>query len=253
MKSEILAILKENMNTFVSGQEISNQLGITRAAVWKYIKQLQGEGYLIESAPKNGYRLQNCPDILTYDELKEYLKTDFIGRRIMHFDSIDSTNRKARELAEAGEPEGTVVIAEEQTRGKGKIGREWYSQARKGIWMSIILRPSIALSSVPLFTQIACAAVGKALRGFTAGAQIKQPNDILLNGKKFCGVLIESSGEVDRTDYIVLGIGINVNQDEIDFPDRLRSTATSLKMETQKPISRQILTSEIFNEFEKLL
>lgn len=251
MKSEILAILKQNKDSFVSGQDISKQIGITRSAVWKYIKQLQSEGYIIESVSKNGYRLKSCPDILTYDEIGEVLKTSVIGRRIVHFDSIGSTNDKARELAELGESEGTVIISEAQTKGKGKTGREWYSEAYKGIWMSIILRPNIDLPSVPLITQVACAAVGKAGGNLTCGIQIKWPNDVLINGKKFCGILTESSGEVDKVNYIILGIGINVNQDESDFPKSLSEKATSLKIETKKQISRKILISEIFYEFEK--
>jgi BirA family transcriptional regulator, biotin operon repressor / biotin---[acetyl-CoA-carboxylase] ligase len=251
MKTEILTILKKNKDSFVSGQDISQQIGMTRASVWKYIKQLQSEGYLIESVSKNGYRLQSCPDILTSDEVGEVLKTDFIGHKIIHFDSIDSTNNKARELAELGASEGTVVISEAQTKGKGKTGREWFSKAYKGICVSIILRPNIALLSVPLITQIACAAVGKAVENLTKGMQIKWPNDVLLNGMKICGILTESSGEVDKIDYIILGIGVNVNQDKNDFPKVLEQKATSLKIMTKKQISRKNLISNILYEFEK--
>lgn len=250
MKSEILAILKENSSSFVSGQDVSQKFGITRAAVWKYIKQLQNEGYVIESVSKNGYRLINCPDILTSDEIAGYLRTAYIGRRILHYDSIDSTNNKARELAEKGEPEGTVVVSESQTKGKGKTGRQWYSEAYKGIWMSIILRPDIAMSSVNLITQIGCAAVGAAVESFADAVQIKWPNDVLIHGKKFCGILTESSGEMDETDYVIPGIGINVNQSEDEFPEELISKATSLKIELKREIIRQKLISDILNEFE---
>jgi len=251
MKPEILAILKENRDCFVSGQAISLQFGITRAAVWKYIKQLQSEGYGIQSVPKNGYRLQSCPDILTGDEINEYLTTSRIGRKILHFHSIDSTNNKARELAELGEPEGTVVIAEEQTQGKGKLGRAWHSQAHKGIWMSMILRPDADLSAASFLMQLACVAVGKAAGSLAETIWLKWPNDILLNGKKICGILTQSSGEIDKAEYVIIGIGINVNQDQADFPDPLRARATSLKIETGKPIVRQTLIAKILNEFEK--
>jgi BirA family transcriptional regulator, biotin operon repressor / biotin---[acetyl-CoA-carboxylase] ligase len=251
MKTKILSILKKNKDSYVSGQDISQQIGMTRAAVWKYIKQLQSEGYLIESVSKNGYRLKSCPDILTYDEVGEVLKTHLIGHKIIHYDSIDSTNNKAREFAELGETEGTVVISEAQTKGKGKTGREWYSEAYKGICMSIILKPNIDLLSVPLITQIACAAVGKAVENLTNGMQIKWPNDVLLNGKKICGILTESSGEVDKVDYIILGIGVNVNQEENDFPKSLEQRATSLKIKTKRQISRKDLLSDILYEFEK--
>ncbi len=250
MKSEILAILKKNRDSFVSGEEISRLFGITRAAVWKIVRQLESQGYLIESVPNNGYKLKGCPDILTSDEIGEYLRTGFIGRKIVHLDSVDSTNRKAKELAEAGEAEGTVVVSEAQTSGKGKAGRNWASEAYRGIWMSVILRPAMELTSLPLMTQIACAAVGKAVEGLVP-VQVKWPNDVLIGGKKFCGVLTESSGEVDQVDYIILGVGINVNQGADDFPEALRERATSLKIETQKQISRQKLMCEILNTLEE--
>jgi BirA family biotin operon repressor/biotin-[acetyl-CoA-carboxylase] ligase len=251
MKDKILDMLKKNKGFFVSGQDISRQIGITRAAVWKYIKQLQNEGYLIESVSKNGYKLLNCPDLLTYEEMKENLRTSFIGRKIIHFESIGSTNNKARELAEKGEEEGTVVVSESQTGGKGRTGRQWFSQAYKGIWMSVILRPEIDLLSVSFITQITCAAVGKSIKYITGDIRIKWPNDVYLHGKKICGILTESSGEVDKVDYIVLGIGINVNQDEIDFPEILEQKATSIKIETGRPISRSNLLCEVLYELEQ--
>ena len=147
---EILEILKENRDSFVSGQEISNKLGITRAAVWKHIKRLENDGYKIESMSKNGYKLVHCPDVLTYEEIKDTLKSKIIGQRIVHFDTLGSTSEKARELAECGEKEGTIIIAEEQSDGRGRIGRKWFSQNRLGIWMSVILRPGIRMNEVPL-------------------------------------------------------------------------------------------------------
>lgn len=252
MKAKILELLKQNKKLFLSGEEISRQIGITRAAVWKYIKQLQSEGYLIESVSNNGYKLVDCPDLLTYEELSENLKTNMIGSKIIHFDSIDSTNNKAKELAEKGEPEGTVIISEAQTSGKGRVGRLWYSKAYQGICLSIILRPNIDLLSVPLITQIACAAACKATMKITDGVQIKWPNDLLLGGKKFCGILTESSGEIDKVNYIIVGIGINVNQEKNDFPESIEKKATSIKIETQNQISRKNLVCDIFYEFEKM-
>jgi BirA family transcriptional regulator, biotin operon repressor / biotin---[acetyl-CoA-carboxylase] ligase len=251
MKSEILNDLKQRGSDFISGQEIGQKYGITRAAIWKYMKQLQNEGYIIDSASKNGYRLVSCPDILTYDEISEYLDTRYIGRKIVHYDSVSSTNNKAKALAESGEQEGTVVISESQTEGKGRTGKKWISEASKGILMSIILRPNIDMSTATLVTQIGCAAVGTAICELTNNVNVKWPNDILINGKKVCGILTESSGEVDKTDYIILGIGINVNQDENELPESLSNIATSLKIEIKKKISRQKLVSDIFNEFEK--
>jgi BirA family biotin operon repressor/biotin-[acetyl-CoA-carboxylase] ligase len=252
VKARILELLKQNKELFLSGEDISRQIGITRAAVWKYIKQLQSEGYLIKSVSNNGYKLVNCPDILTYEEICENLKTDIIGHKIIHFDSIDSTNNKAKELAEKGEPEGTVIISEAQTSGKGRVGRQWYSQAYQGICLSVILRPNIDLLSVPLITQIACAAICKATIKITDGVQIKWPNDLLLGGRKFCGILTESSGEIDKVNYIIVGIGINVNQEKNDFPESLEKKATSLKIETTNYISRKNFVCDIFYELEKM-
>lgn len=251
MKSEILAMLKQSGSEYISGQEISRKFGVTRAAVWKTIKQLQSEGYGIESATNNGYRLLSCPDILTYDEIRPYLKTDFIGRKIIHYDSIGSTNNEARELAEAGEPEGTVVISERQTGGRGRSGKKWISQDYKGILMSVILRPDMDLAVVPLVTLIGCAAAGMAIEKLTDNVRLKWPNDVFLNGRKIGGILTETAGEIDKVDYIVLGIGINVNQSEREWPGPLNVTPTSLKIEMKKEISRQKLVSDILNEFEK--
>lgn len=251
MKDKIIEILKSNADLFVSGQEISGKLGITRAAVWKYIKQLQSEGYIIESVSRNGYKLTFCPDILTYEEVKDKLCDNRIFNRIVHFNTIDSTNNKARELAEKGEPEGTVVVAEEQTCGRGRSGRKWYSQAYKGIWMSVILRPETDMQSASYITQIACTAVGKAIKNITDNVEVKWPNDVYLNNKKICGILTEASGEIDKVDYIIVGIGINVNQEKDDFPDIPENSVTSLEMEVGD-VTRKNLFCDVLRLFETL-
>ncbi|MFT9076651.1 biotin--[acetyl-CoA-carboxylase] ligase [Ethanoligenens sp.] len=250
IKDEILHILKENQGAFVSGQAVSEQLDVTRAAVWKAIKQLQKDGYGIESVSNHGHKLTACADILTYEEIKELLETRSLGHRIVHFDSIDSTNREAKRLAEQGEPEGTIVVAEMQTGGKGCAGRQWDCQPYQGIWMSIILRPAMDMPAAPCFTQMACAAVGQALEASAEGIQVKWPNDILLHGKKIGGVLTESSGEIDRVDYIVLGIGVNVNQTAADFLPALTEKATSLCLETGQKQSRKQVFCAIVNALE---
>lgn len=250
MKERILSFLKQNSGRYVSGQEISDKLGVTRAAVWKHIKRLADEGYIIESAPRNGYKLIRCPDILTSDEL--ILNTDFIGKKIIHYHSLGSTNTIARELAENGEPEGTVVVAEEQYAGKGRAGRKWFSQNRLGIWMSIVVRPDVPLRYVPVITQIACAAVGIIVKNISGNVQVKWPNDIYLNNKKICGILTQTSGETDRIDYIVLGIGINVNESLTDFPEEIREKASSLRLETGKILSRKQILCDVLEKFEML-
>ena len=250
MKNKILEKLKQSED-FISGQEISKELHMTRAAIWKYINILREDGYNIESVPSKGYRLVSLPDILSYEEIKEYLKTDFMGRSIYYFNSIDSTNKKAKEVAQ-DEQEGTVIIAEEQTAGKGRMGRSWVSPKGKGIWMSLILKPTMEPMKVPKLTLIGAAAVHKALENMKIKAQVKWPNDVLIDGKKICGILTEMSGELNMVNYVIMGIGINVNLDEKDIPDQLKDKATSLKISTGKEINRKELTANILNEFEKL-
>ncbi|ADU26919.1 biotin--[acetyl-CoA-carboxylase] ligase [Ethanoligenens harbinense] len=251
IKEEVLAILRQNQDRFVSGQAISTKLGVTRAAVWKAVKQIERDGYGVDSLPSQGYKLTARADTMSEAELNDLLQTRVLGRRIIHFQSIDSTNRKAKELAEQGEPEGTIVVAETQTGGRGCAGRTWDSKPMEGIWMSVILRPTLDLPSVPCITQIACAAVGQALETMVKAVQIKWPNDILVNDKKISGVLTESSGEIDRVQYAVVGIGVNVNQNAEDFLPELAEKATSLKRETGKAQSRQKLCCTILEALER--
>lgn len=251
MKNEILNILRNYNKDFISGEKISEDLNMTRAGVWKYINMLKQEGYEIESISRRGYKLLSSPDKLFPEELARYLDIDFIGKHIKHFDTIDSTNKKAKELAYES-CEGTVVIAEEQTLGKGRIGRDWISPRNKGIWMSIILKPDLEPSKVSKVTQIGAVAVFKALEKMNIRSQIKWPNDILINGKKVSGILTEMSGELNMVDYIIMGIGVNVNLDEIDIPDELKYKATSIKIEEGKELDRKVLTANILGEFEKL-
>lgn len=251
MKDEVLAILRKNPEEFVSGQVISERLGVTRAAVWKAVRQLERDGYGVESLPSQGYKLTVRADTMTQAELNDLLQTHILGRKIVHFQSIDSTNKKAKECAEQGGPEGTVVVAEEQTRGRGCAGRTWDSRPMAGIWMSVILRPSLDLPSVPCITQMACAAVGQALETLVDNVQTEWPNDILVNGKKIGGVLTESSGEIDRVQYAVVGIGVNVNQDAEEFSPELAEKATSLKRETGRAQSRQKLFCAILDALER--
>lgn len=252
MKEEILKLLKEGKGAFVSGTEISKKFGVTRTAIWKYMNQIKSEGYVVESVPKHGYRLVSSPDILTGEEIKENLNTDFIGRKIVHFSSIQSTNEKAKEIAREDGNNGTVVISEEQTLGKGRLGRNFISPKGKGIWMSIILKPDIDPMKVSLLTQIAAAALNRALYSMKIKSLIKWPNDIILNGKKVCGILTEMNCELTKVNFVVLGIGINVNVDDTDFTEEVKAKATSLKIETGKKVSRKLLVALILNNFEKM-
>ena len=250
MKSKILNILKDNKNSFISGEKISDKFGISRAGVWKHINSLKEEGYEIQSISRKGYRFISAPDILNYNEIQKYLDTEFIGRDIRYFQSIDSTNKRAKELA-YNLKEGTVLISEEQTLGKGRIGREWISPKGKGIWMSIVLKPRLEPHKVSGVTQIGAAAIYMALEKMGVNSKIKWPNDILINDKKISGILTEMTGELNRVDYIIMGIGLNANLDEKDIPIDLRHKATSIKLEKDGAIDRKRLTAYILNEFEK--
>jgi len=252
MKEKILKLLKDSGNNFVSGQKISENLGVSRAAIWKYINIIKEDGYEIEAISRRGYRITSSPDILTFEEIKDFLNTQYIGRNIVYYDSIGSTNSKAKDLAEKNEEHGTVIISEEQTLGRGRLGRNWVSPKYKGIWMSIILRPNIISQNVSQITLVGAAAVHKALLDMGIKTGIKWPNDIVLNSKKVCGILTEMSGEIDHVNYLVMGIGINVNLEKEDIPEELEDVATSIKLESGKDVERRILLANILNIFERL-
>lgn len=251
MKNKILSLLK-NSNEFISGQKLSEEFGMSRAAIWKYINALKEEGYKIESVSRKGYRLISSPDLLKYEEIKPYLNTEVIGRKIVHFDTIGSTNTEAKILAEKEEPEGTVLLSEEQSSGRGRLGRSWSSPKYTAISMSIILRPDISPIHVAKVTQVGAAAVALACDEMGIDAYIKWPNDIILNNRKVCGILTEMSAELNKINYVVMGIGINVNIEGNDFPDEIKPIATSFKNEYNKKFSRQELSGRILNHFEKL-
>ncbi|SHE44918.1 biotin--[acetyl-CoA-carboxylase] ligase [Caloramator proteoclasticus] len=248
MKSKILNILRSS-DTYVSGEEISKLLGISRAAIWKHINQLKKEGYQIDSLTKNGYKLISSPDILSFDEISPFLKTKFIGHDILYYESIDSTNTFAKSISQNCK-DGLVIIAEEQTKGRGRLGRTWVSPKRKGIWMSIILHPNLPPSEAHKLTIITASSIYNTLCKFNVDIKIKWPNDILINGKKICGILTEMNAELNHINSLVIGIGINVNTEVEDFNEELTKIATSLRIETGKFIDRKKLTAEILNNFE---
>ncbi|MCX7951960.1 MAG: biotin--[acetyl-CoA-carboxylase] ligase [Clostridiales bacterium] len=251
MKEKILEILK-NTDSYISGEEMSKRLGISRAAIWKHINGLKKDGYIIDSQNNLGYKIIDSPDILNAYELKTLLNTSLIGKEIIHYDTIDSTNIQAKKIAIDSNTNGTILVAEEQTLGRGRLGRQWISPKYKGIWMSIILSPEILPSEAHKISIIAAAAVHTSLINLGVSSFIKWPNDILINNKKVCGILTEMSAELNKINYIIVGIGINVNTDEEDFPIELRNLATSIKLETKKTIDRKKLFTNIVNNFEKL-
>ncbi len=228
IRDKLIRRLKE-AGGYVSGEVLSEELGITRTAIWKHIRELRSEGYEIESSPGLGYRLAGVPRKMNARELAYDLGTTVIGKDIRYFESIDSTNSAAKKAAAEGCDEGTVIVADAQTAGRGRLGRSWNSAAGKGIWMSVVLRPEMAPEDVQLVTIAASVAVSRAIFSVTGiRTGIKWPNDIILDGKKVCGILTEMSTEIDRINYVVLGIGLNVSHGPADFPEEIRDKATSL-------------------------
>ena len=249
MRDKIIEVILNNGEDFVSGEALSKKLGISRTAVWKHINVLRQEGYDIESVNKKGYRLISSPnDLLNPQNIYHNLKTEIIGKNIIHLESVDSTNDYLKKIGNDVQ-EGTVVISEEQTKGKGRLGRNWQSKSKEGIWMSIILKPQIMPYKAPFVTLIAGAAIVKALNDLQVPAKIKWPNDIIINNKKVSGILTELSAEIERINYVVVGIGMNVKN--LYFDKELEEKATSLYKEDYY-LSRVELVSQIIYEFEKL-
>lgn len=249
MRDKIVEIILNSGQNFISGEEISNELGISRTAVWKHINKLKEEGYNIESVNRKGYRLIEFPgDVLNYQNVKYNLNTKQIGQKIINLSTIDSTNDYLKRIGNQ-ESHGTVVISEEQTKGKGRLGRHWESNIGEGIWMSILLKPNLPPYKAPFITLIAGVSIVNALRNLNVDASIKWPNDVIINNKKISGVLTELSAEIERINYIVVGIGINVKTNK--FSNELKEKATSLYRE-KYIMPRVDIVTEILQEFEKL-
>lgn len=253
MRDKILKVLVDNRDEFLSGEAISSYLGITRSAVWKHIKSLQQDGFEIESRPGLGYRLLALPEELDLISLNEIMKTQIMGKSIELHQVIDSTNNRARELALEGADEGTLIIAKTQLEGRGRLSRSWISPRGKGIWMSLILKPDLSPDQAPHITAIAAVAIRKALNRATGlDIGIKWPNDIIIDGKKVCGILTEMHADIDRIYYVVVGIGINVNMTQEDLPVELSSTATSLRIALGRNLDRRQLIALIMEEIEEI-
>jgi len=212
-RDRILSILKAHKGTWVSGEHLSKELNVSRSAIWKHISRFKEYGYFIESVPKKGYRLTKVSHKLLPEEISEGLDTKVFGKReILHLEECDSTNRIARDLATKGIPEGAVILAEKQTRGRGRMGREWFSPPEGGIYFTMVLRPAI------------------------------------LRGRKLAGILTELGAEIDAVNYVLVGVGINVNTES--FPPDLQEKATSLLIETGESFSRASLVKDFLRRFE---
>jgi len=251
MDEEILRLLRERSSGFLSGEEISRRLKVTRTAVWKRVEQLRSLGYEIKASPRAGYRLIRSPDLLIPSEINPLLETKWIGKKIHFFEAVDSTNTKAYEFALRGAREGEVVIAESQKKGRGRLGREWFSPPFSNLYLSVILRPKIPPHQASLITLMAAVATAEALRKFSGlDPRIKWPNDVLLNDRKVAGLLNEIHSEADRIHFVILGIGINLNMDESMVSKEIRSRATSLKKEMGQTISRKEFLKTLLEELE---
>lgn len=251
-QSEILKILRESEGAFVSGASLADLIGISRMGVWKHIQKLKTMGYDIESHPKEGYRLIEVPDSLAKEEIVPNLQTAWLGKSYYYLDKVGSTNDYALLLAAQDAPHGTVVVAEEQTRGRGRLRRDWLSSPNRGIYVSILLRDPLPVRIAPQSTYIGAIALAKVLReNFGLPASIKWPNDVLIGHKKAAGILTEMQSDQDFSRFIVMGIGINVNHSREELAAPFRYPATSIAVETGFAIKRQHVLWQFLYQFEQ--
>jgi len=242
MEADLLRLFRKQHSGFLSGEELSSHLNISRSAVWKHIEKLRTLGYEFDAVPHLGYRLRKVPDKLYPYELESAHKMQSIGKKFVYYDSITSTNTACYELAQKGAEEGVVVLAEGQTKGKGRLSREWSSLKHRGIYLSIILRPEMTPFEAPRITLMAAVSVALAIRDYCGlSALIKWPNDILINDKKVAGILTEMEAESDLVKFLILGIGINVNTKASELP----KGASSILEEGDNKVSRAGLAKTI--------
>jgi len=252
-RETILSLFSQTPDGFVSGVRISEVLGVSRTAVWKHIRNLRQAGYNIEAVPSRGYQLLQSPDVLMPEAIQAGLNSRVIGSRVCCLDVADSTNLQACRFGDDGESEGLVVIADQQSSGKGRMGRLWESPAGVNLYASILLRPEILPFDAPKLTFLSAVAVCRAIMSATGlQATVKWPNDVLLSGRKVAGLLNEMSAETDRVNYVVLGIGVNLNMRIDQFPEDLRYPATSLVIVKGHPVSRLDFTRTLLQEIDAL-
>ncbi len=249
MEEEVLNALKSRAGEHVSGENLRKMLGVSRTAIWKEIQRLKADGYQILSQPHSGYQLVGIPDRLTPQELSWNLRVKRIGRRIHAYETTNSTMEIAHRLAAGGEPDGTVVVAEGQTKGRGRLGRSWVSPKGKGIYLSVLLRPRLQLAEVPLITLMAAVALAQAIQSETGlEPEIKWPNDLMIRAKKAAGILTELNAELNQVHYVVVGIGVNVNTPKSSLP----AHATSLVEESGSRQDRLSIARSLLSHLDRL-
>jgi len=250
----VLAFLAEAGDAFVSGEAISDKLGLSRAAVWKHVEALRGQGYRIDAVPARGYRLVTIPDRLGPLELRPLLNTHDLGQVVHWYEEVASTNDVAKRLAEDGAAHGEVVVAETQTAGRGRRGRSWSSPPGRNLYLSAVLRPDLPPARAPELTLLASVALCQAVRHAGVPASIKWPNDLVAGGgRKLAGVLLEMAAEPDQLQWVVLGVGVNVNARPEDFPEDVRPLATSVAIERGEPVPRALFAAAALSTLEEWL
>ncbi len=253
LEQRLLGFFRESEDGVLSGERIGAVLNISRTAVWKHVKRLRDKGYRIDAVPARGYRLVAAPDALTVDELAPGLSTLRIGCRIVSVPETGSTNQLAFQLADEGAADGTAVIAETQTGGRGRLGRRWESPPAVNLYCSVIIRPPIPPMHASQLTFLSAVAVSRAIEKSTGlGPRIKWPNDVLVNDRKIAGLLNEMNAETDTIHFVVLGIGVNINMERGQFPEGLRQPATSLLLESGKTVDRREFTRVLLSELDNL-
>lgn len=249
-RSRLIKLLSKNSESYVSGQSLSEQLGISRNAIWKHMKDLERDGYIMDAKRSKGYRIVSFPDKVSSNTIRWGLETKWLGHHIIHKEETPSTQLIGHEAARENAPDGTIIIAEEQTAGRGRMKKNWFSD-KEGLWTTLLLRPSIPANKASELTLLTAVALRDALHQLTdLPIGIKWPNDLLIGDKKLCGILTEMQGEQDRIDYVLIGIGLNVNQDETSWDTSIRDIATSLKIETGKAWDKKEIVQTLLKYFE---
>ncbi len=246
----LLALLADNPMIVISGARIAREIGVTRFTVWRWVEKLRALGVKVKGHAGTGYRIEQAPDVLTPSLLKPLLEGTAFGKRIHHYFKVDSTNAAALRLAHDGEPHGALIVAEEQSAGRGQAGRGWHSEKSSGIYFTVLLRPEISPMDAPLITLMTGLAVHQAVAEQTGLApDIRWPNDVLLDGKKICGILTEMHAEPGRVHFVVVGVGINVNNTSL--PKELERPATSLRLAGGRAVSRIELLAKLLRYLDR--